>query len=107
VERLVAEAPNLVHPLVRAAIADARKWQGGSVTLRQTSDAPAGLVAIAGRAGVIRVVLVDYAGFEPVQRIVAGAEIDGSPIDPLLAARMLRLQAAHSFVGGKYYSAIL
>jgi len=88
-----AEALNLVHPLVRAAIADARKWPGGAVTLRLPSDAPADLVAMAGRAGVIRVVLVDYVGFEPVQRIVAGAVIDGSPIDPLLAARILRLQA--------------
>ena len=88
-----AEALNLVHPLVRAAIADARKWPGGAVTLRLPSDAPADLVAMAGRAGVIRLVLVDYVGFEPVQRIVAGAVIDGSPIDPLLAARILRLQA--------------
>ena len=63
------------------------------MTLRLPSDAPADLVAMAGRAGVIRVVLVDYVGFEPVQRIVAGAVIDGSPIDPLLAARIVRLQA--------------
>jgi len=88
-----AEALNLVHPLVRAAIADARRWPGGPVALRLPSDAPADLVAMTGRAGVIRVVLVDYAGFEPVQRIVAAAIIDGIPIDPLLAARILRLQA--------------
>lgn len=88
-----AEALNLVHPLVRAAIADARKWPGGSVALRLPSDPSTGLAALAGRVGVMRVVLVDYAGFEPVQRIVAGAVIDGTPIDPSLAARILRLQA--------------
>jgi hypothetical protein len=63
------------------------------VALRLPSDPSIGLAALAGRVGVMRVVLVDYAGFEPVQRIVAGAVIDGTPIDPSLAARILRLQA--------------
>jgi hypothetical protein len=57
------------------------------------SEPSADLAALAGRVGVIRVVLVHYAGFEPVQRIVAGATIDGTPIEPSLAARILRLWA--------------
>ena len=55
-----AEALNLVHPLVRAAIADARRWPGGSVALRLPEDASADLAALAGSGGVMRVVLVDY-----------------------------------------------
>ena len=38
------------------------------------------------------VALVDYAGFEPVQRLVAGAVVDGDvTIDPSLAAQIARL----------------
>jgi len=57
-------------------------------------DASSDFAALAERSGVLRVVLVDYGGFEPVQRLVAGAVIDGNPIDPSLAAKLLRLQAA-------------
>jgi hypothetical protein len=42
------------------------------------------------------VVLVDYAGFEPVERLVAAAVVDHKPIDPSLAARLMRLQATES-----------
>lgn len=35
--------------------------------------------------------LVDYAGFEPVQRLVSAAVVGESPIDPSLAARTARL----------------
>jgi len=89
-----AEALNLVHPLVHASIEDARRWAGGSVTLRMPPDASSDFAALAECSGVLRVVLVDYGGFEPVQRLVAGAVIDGNPIDPSLAAKLLRLQAA-------------
>ena len=80
-----AESLNLVHPLVRAAIAHARTWSGGgSVTLQLSPQArrrssrlwPARLASFC-------VVLVDYAGFEPVQRLVAAAVVDGAPIDPV------------------------
>ena len=37
--------------------------------------------------------LVDYFGFEPVQRLVAAALVTGAPVDPSLAARILRLTA--------------
>lgn len=88
-----AEALNLVHPLVRAAIEDSRRWPGGSVALRLPPDAPPELAGLAGRTGVLGVVLVDYGGFEPVERLVVGAVVDGAPIDPGLAARISRLPA--------------
>jgi hypothetical protein len=88
-----AEALNLVHPLVRTAITSARNWPGGSVELQLPQNASPDLAALAGSVGVIRVALVDYNGFEPVQRLVSAAVIDGIPIDPLLAARVARLRA--------------
>ena len=88
-----AEPLNLAHPLVCAAIADARAWPGGSVELLLPRGTDADLAAMAGKVGVLAVVLVDYAGFEPVQRLVAAGVVDGTPIDPVLAARILRLQA--------------
>jgi superfamily II DNA or RNA helicase len=88
-----AEALNLVHPLVRTAIADARNWPGGPVTLELPPNASPDLAALAGNVGIIRVALVDYSGFEPVQRLISAAVIDGIPIDPLLASRIARLRA--------------
>jgi hypothetical protein len=90
-----AESLNLVHPLVRAAIAHARTWSdGGTVTLHLSPGSSAELAAMAGKAGHICVALVDYPGFEPVQRLVAAAVVAGTPIDPSLAAELLRLQAS-------------
>jgi hypothetical protein len=37
--------------------------------------------------------MVDYAGFEPVQRLVAGAVVCGAPIDPDFAALLMRCEA--------------
>jgi superfamily II DNA or RNA helicase len=88
-----AEPLNLAHPLVQAAIADARTWPGGSVALRLPSDAPSDLAALAGKTGVLGVVLADYGGFEPVQRVIVAAVVDGAPIDPSLAALLSRLPA--------------
>src|SRR5579863_766100 len=89
-----AESLNLVHPLVCAAIAHARAWPGGgSVTLHVPAGSAPELIALAGKAGAIRVAIVDYSGFEPVQRLVTGAVVDGAPIDPALAAQLLRLEA--------------
>src|SRR5258707_4236965 len=89
-----AESLNLVHPLVRAAIARARTWSGGgSVTLHLPPGFSAELAALAGQVGLICVVLVDYVGFEPVQRLVAAAVVGGTPIDPSLAAKLVRLRA--------------
>jgi superfamily II DNA or RNA helicase len=95
-----AEALNLVHPLVCAAIADARAWPGGSVELLLPHDVTPDLEALAGTAGVLAVSLVDYAGFEPVQRLVAAGVVAGNPLDPFVAARLARLQARNGQAGG-------
>jgi hypothetical protein len=88
-----AGALNLIHPLVRSAIADARSWPGGPVKLLLGPDASPDLAALVGTTGVMRIVLVEYAGFEPVQRLVVAAVIDDAPLDPSLAARIVRLPA--------------
>jgi hypothetical protein len=90
-----AEALNLAHPLVRSAIADARKWPGGFVELVLAPEVSPELTALAESVGILRVVLVDYGGFEPVQRLVAAAVIDGNPIDPTLAGKIARLRATN------------
>jgi superfamily II DNA or RNA helicase len=106
-----AEALNLTHPLVQEAIADARSWPGGalgkesdgsvgsdrsvgSVALRLPPDASAELAVLAGKTGVLGVVLADYGGFEPVQRVIAAAVVEGAPIEPALAAALALLPAA-------------
>jgi adenine-specific DNA-methyltransferase len=89
-----AESLNLIHPLVRLAIAEARTWQGGPVTLTLPEDASPDLAALAGTTGVLRVLLVDYAGFEPLQQLLFAGAADGVPIDPELAAQIARLPAA-------------
>jgi adenine-specific DNA-methyltransferase len=89
-----AESLNLVHPLVRAAIGSARAWAGnGPIRLLVPARSSPEVLALVGKAGIIRVVMVDYAGFEPVQRLVAAAVVDGTPIDPALAAQLLRFEA--------------
>jgi superfamily II DNA or RNA helicase len=87
------EPLNLVHPLVRAAIADARAWPGGSVELLLPPDTTPDLLALAGKVGLLAVALVEYAGFEPVQRLVAAGVVEGAPIDPSVATRIMRLHA--------------
>jgi superfamily II DNA or RNA helicase len=91
-----AQALNLLHPLVRAAIAQARTWPGGSIALELPKSAPPDLSALQGKPGVMCVALVDYEGFEPVQRLVAAAVVEGAPIDPSIAARLIRLTASES-----------
>lgn len=88
-----AEGLNLPHPLVRAAIAQARAWPGGSVELTLPSDGPVELARLAGKQGVLALTLVHYSGFEPVQRLVAAGVIDGSPIDPAHAKLIAALPA--------------
>lgn len=84
-----AESLSLAHPLVQAAIVHARRWPGGSVTL----EAPPDLAELVDRTGILEMVLVDYGGFEPVQRLVAAAVVEGAPLAPALAARLSRLPA--------------
>jgi superfamily II DNA or RNA helicase len=92
-----AEALNLAHPLVRAAIADARTWSGSeSIKLEVPPGSSPELIALVGKVGILCVVLVDYAGFEPVQRLVAAAVVGGTPIDPSVATKLMHLEATHS-----------
>jgi hypothetical protein len=51
------------------------------------------LTALLGGAGHLRLALVGYEGFEPVQRLVAAAVIDGNPIDPIVAKSLIHLGA--------------
>jgi len=64
------------------------------VTLTLPEDASPDLAALAGTTGVLRVLLVDYAGFEPLQQLLFAGAADGVPIDPELAAQIARLPAA-------------
>jgi hypothetical protein len=88
-----AQSLNLLHPLVRGAIENARAWPGGSVEFTLTDDAASELASLAGQIGVLVIALADYAGFEPVQRLVCAAVVGGNAIDPPLAARIARLHA--------------
>ena len=88
-----AEPLNLSHPLVTAAVGHARLWTGGGAVMLDPAGASPELLAVAGKVGVMRVVMVDYPGFEPVQRLVVGATVGDEPLDPGLAAELLRLKA--------------
>ncbi len=87
-----AQPLNRLHPLVLAAIADARAWSGGSVEF-VADETTLESAAINGLTGVLAISLVDYAGFEPVQRIVAAAVVGDRPVDPGLATRIAQLPA--------------
>lgn len=88
-----AQALNLVHPLVNAALGHAKSWNGGSIELVLPADATSELVALAGQIGVLAVARIDYGGFEPVQRLVSAAIAGGVPLDPALAGRLSVFQA--------------
>jgi Helicase conserved C-terminal domain/SNF2-related domain len=78
-----AQSLNLLHPIVRAAIEDARAC----------ANAAPELAALAGQTGVLAVALVDYAGFEPVQRVVSAAVVGETALEPSLAEQIARLPA--------------
>ena len=84
-----AEALGLDHPLTRAALGWARAFAGGEVTLAAPIDRP----DLVGRTGALAVVKVAYGGFEPVERLVVAASIDGAPIEPALAVRLIHRPA--------------
>jgi adenine-specific DNA-methyltransferase len=88
-----AQPLNLLHPLVRAAIEDARAWPPESADVTLDATAVSELAALEGQTGALAVALVDYAGFEPVQRLVSAAVVGETAIDPALAARIARLPA--------------
>ena len=91
-----AEPLNLAHPLVRAAIADARAWPGGvgrvvAPARRCSGPRCDGRKDWRPRGGAGR-----------LRRVRAGAAadrggvVDGVPIDPSVAARIVRLRATDS-----------
>lgn len=88
-----AQSLNLLHPLVRDAIESARAWPGGAVQFDLPGDPAPDLAVLAGQTGVLAIALVDYAGFEPVQRLVSAAVVGGAGVDPALAAQISRLPA--------------
>jgi Helicase conserved C-terminal domain/SNF2-related domain len=89
-----AQPLNLGHPLVQTAVHHARQWDGGSIDLTLSAEATAELRALEGQCGVLAVTRVDYEGFEPVQRLVAAAVVGETPIDPAVAAQLLKLPAS-------------
>jgi hypothetical protein len=88
-----AQSLTLLHPIVRSAIEDARTWPGGAVEFALNSEAPPELETLAKQGGVLAVALVDYAGFEPVQRLVSAAVVGGTALEPALAAKIAQLPA--------------
>jgi superfamily II DNA or RNA helicase len=88
-----AQPLNLAHPLVRAAIEHAQRWSKGEIELTLPADGASDLTGLAGQQGFLAVARVDYRGFEPVQRLVAGAMVSGKPVDPAVANRLVRLRA--------------
>jgi hypothetical protein len=91
-----AQPLNLAHPLVRAAIERAQDWSGGEIELALPGEGGAELTRLAGQRGILAVARVDYGGFEPVQRLVAAAIVNGEPIDPSVAQKLVRLRATES-----------
>jgi hypothetical protein len=89
-----AEALNLLHPLVRQAIQDARAWPGGgAIRLLLPPTASPELRALAGQKGLLCAVMVTYDGFEPAQSLLGAAVVAGMPMDPALATEILHLPA--------------
>lgn len=85
-----AEALNMGHPLVRLALEQAKAWPGGSIEL--TCD-DSSLESLEGKTGRLVVSLVDYGGFEPVQRLVMAAALTDRPLSPEQATALSRLPA--------------
>jgi len=90
---------NLRHPLVLAAVADARSSTAGinRIAIRLAPDAPQILSELRGRRGRLRVLKLAFEGFERVERLLPAIVLaDGDP-DPLpiaIAEGLLREQVS-------------
>ena len=85
-------ALHLGHPLVAAALAEIRAAsQVRTFSLQITATAPE-VISLRGRRGRLRVVRVEYRGFESIDRIVAVGVLDGdaAPLDAGLTSELLR-----------------
>ena len=87
-----AEPLHLGHPLVAAALAEARKATGEPFRVRvRVADAAADLQALRGRAGRLTLARIRYDTFEPSEQLLPAVLLEGDdePLDPGLAARLL------------------
>jgi hypothetical protein len=87
---------HLGHPLVTAAVADARSLpQALAARVLLTAKAPPELQACQGKRGRVRVTKLSFDGFEQEELLVPVAVFeDESVLGPLLAAQLLRCQLA-------------
>jgi hypothetical protein len=85
---------HLRHPLVRAAVADARTATNGidGIAIRVPEDAPEELRPLRGRHGRIRLLRVTFDGFERIERLLPVVVLDGEPLPLTTAEALLRTE---------------
>jgi hypothetical protein len=90
-----ADPISLAHPLLQAAIEDARATRSTGVRLRVDSTAPGTLQARRGRRGKLLLVKARYDGLEPVEHLLPIAVLEGDqgPLAPEAAAALFSLAA--------------
>jgi adenine-specific DNA-methyltransferase len=85
---------NLRHPLVLAAVVDARASTAGikRIAIRPPADAPHALSELRGRRGRLRVLKLVFEGFERVERLLPVIVLDGvsAPLPIAIAEGLLR-----------------
>lgn len=85
---------HLGHPLVLAAVDDARSGTEGIelITFRLSSDAPPDLTGVRGKRGRLRVVKLTFDGFERVERLLPVVVLDdiADPLSCATAEALLR-----------------
>lgn len=95
---------HLRHPLVLAAIADARACTDGihAVTIRVPSDAPRALLETRGRRGRMRLLKLAFDGFERTERLLPVVLLDGvaEPLPCASAEALLRAEL-HAVMQGE------
>jgi hypothetical protein len=87
---------HLGHPLVQAAIEDIRRTtRGRSFSLRIEARTPA-TSALSGRRGRLRLVRLQSGGFEPIERLIPVAVLEGDsgPLAPDLVRDLLQAPMA-------------
>ena len=100
------DALHVAHPLVRAAVDDARRTGSGtfSVRFRLTELAPEVLERRRGSRGRLALSLVSYRGFEPEDRLVATAVFEDSavlrPAEAALELLGMPCEDLHAPLGG-------
>lgn len=95
------------HPLIRAAIDEARSASGRPFKVQFASDGrplPESLAGLQGRRGHLVVTKIAYRGIEAVDQLVATAVLDGSvdPLDAQTVEDLLSLAARDQDAPGAY-----